>query len=388
MTVTVESAELSQVIGRIYDSAVDPSLWPAALESCCGLIGANLGSVALFELRQQTTRWAVQWGGDPYWMKLYEEKYAAMMPFWPNLTREEVGSIKNTRDMVKVLGGDEEEIRNRPFFTEWAAPAGYHDVAACIIARNETRRGVFQLHTPLTREVVGPRDIAIVNLLFPHVRRAVLIGDLLDMRSIASTAFTATLDALTVAVILVDAQSRILHANTAAQKMFSAGGPVLSIRNELNTHQPVATAALRDAIGRAAVNESRLSHGGIGVPIRGREIDASTRSMAHVLPLKSGTLRPGLALGAAAAVFVTPPGESSPPPFEALAALYDLTPMEARVMIEIASGKNRAAAAVTLGIADSTVKTHLARVFEKTRTSDQSELAKLVTSLTPPVVHP
>lgn len=389
MPTDIDAERLTDVIGQIYDSAVDPSLWPAALEGCCGLIGGNLGSVALFDLRQQTTRWATQWGGDPYWMKLYEQKYAAMMPFWPNLHREEVGSIKNTRGMVEALGGDEEEIRKRPFFTEWAAPAGYHDVAACIISRNESQSGVFQLHTPPTRDVIGPRDIAIVNLLFPHVRRAVMIGDLLDMRSIASAAFEATLDTLAVAAILVDSRGLVLHANIAARTMFDAGGPVLSIRGELNTHQPSATAALKAAIARAAANESELGHGGIGVPIRGRETDsADTYSIAHVLPLKSGTLRPGLSLGAAAAVFVTPVLADPQPPFEALAALYDLTPMEARVMIEIASGKNRAATAVTLGIADSTVKTHLARVFEKTHTAEQSELARLVANLTPPLIRP
>jgi DNA-binding CsgD family transcriptional regulator len=65
-------------------------------------------------------------------------------------------------------------------------------------------------------------------------------------------------------------------------------------------------------------------------------------------------------MGAVAAVFVSPVLADPQPPFEALAALYDLTPTEARIMIEIASGKNRAATAVELGIADSTVKTHLA----------------------------
>jgi len=386
---SIDIENLSETIGKIYDSAVDPSLWPNALESCCGLIGATLGSVALYDLPQKTTRWTTQWGGDPYWMKLLEEKYGAMMPFWPILHLEEVGSIKNTREMVEVLGGDEEEIRKRPFFTEWAAPAGYHDVAACIIARTETQRGIFQLHTPPTREVVGPRDIAIVNLLFPHVRRAVMIGDLLDMRSIVSAAFEATLDTLAVAAILVDSRGLVLHANIAARAMFDAGGPVLSIRGELNTHQSSATAALKAAIARAAANESELGHGGIGVPIRGHETDsATTYSVAHVLPLKSGTLRPGLSLGAVAAIFVTPALADPPPPFEALAALYDLTPMEARVMTEVASGKNRAATAQTLGIADSTVKTHLARVFEKTHTAEQSELARLVANLTPPVIRP
>ncbi len=381
----IDTEKLSETIGKVYDSAVDPALWPAALESCCGLIGATLGSVALYDLRQKTTRWGSQWGGDPHWMRLLEEKYAPMMPFWPNLLHEEVGSIKNTRQMVETLGGDEEEIRKRPFFTEWAMPAGYHDVAACIVARTEIQRAIFQLHTPPSRDVVGSRDIAIVNLLFPHVRRAVAIGDLLDMKSIASAAFEATLDTLVVAIVLVDAHGRILHANAAAQTMFSAGGPVLSTRGDLNTHQPGATAALKAAVARASLNESELGHGGIGVPIRGHDDRPQAHSIAHVLPLKSGTLRPGLALGAAAAVFVTPPGDHSPPPFEALAALYDLTPTEARVMIEIASGNNRAATAEALGIADSTVKTHLARVFEKTHTSEQSELARLIANLTPPI---
>jgi DNA-binding CsgD family transcriptional regulator len=103
-----------------------------------------------------------------------------------------------------------------------------------------------------------------------------------------------------------------------------------------------------------------------------------------VLPLKSGKLRPGLSLGAVAAVFITGPAEITPP-FEALAALYDLTPAEARVLVEIASGKNRVESAAALGIADSTVKTHLARIFEKTATSEQSELTRLVARLTLPI---
>ena len=109
--------------------------------------------------------------------------------------------------------------------------------------------------------------------------------------------------------------------------------------------------------------------------------------VAYVLPLRSGTLRPNLLFGAAAAVFVSPARDVAVPPVEALTALYDLTPTEARVMIEIANGKNRAAAADSLGIADSTAKTHLTRVYEKTGTSEQAELAKLVASLTPPIAH-
>jgi DNA-binding CsgD family transcriptional regulator/PAS domain-containing protein len=383
VNIDIDPEKLASVIGKIYDSAVDPALWPGALEAACGLIGATLGSIGIYDFQRKSVSWASQWGGDPYWMELYAQKYAPMMPFWQTMNLYEVGEITNTRGLVERLGSSEEEFLQSRFFKEWAKPAGYRDVAACTIMRSEHQLGAFQMHTPPTRDLVGPKEMAIAALLIPHVRRAVTISDLLNMRSIATAAFESTLDALAVAVVLVDADGRIRHANAAARAMMNAGDPILSHHGELRAGSSQATTVLATAIKRAATNETELGLAGIGVPVAGAD---GQPAIAHVLPLKSGTLRPDLSLGAIAAVFITPAQQTALPPAEALAALYELTPTEARVLLEIASGKNRAAAAESLGIADSTVKTHLARVFEKTHTSEQSELAKLVATMTPPIV--
>lgn len=386
MHIDVSPDQFSTAIGKIYDSAIEPALWPEALEACCGLIGATLGAINLYDLDDQKKNYTARWGGDSYWIELLQSKYAKLDPFWEIYPTFEVGDVANTATLLKRLGAEEDEVRQRPFFTEWATPAGYRDVAAGVLLRSPARSGTFELHTPPTRDLVGPNELAIVALLNPHMRRAATIGDLLDMRSLATAAFEATLEALSAAVVLVDANSRILYSNQSARTMFSAGDPVLSQRGVLVAREMSVTTAIRDAIACAALDESELGYGGIGVPVRSRAPQIALHSVAHVLPLKSGMLRPGLSLGAVAAVFITPSADSASPPFEALAALYDLTPTEARVMIEIASGKNRATSATALGIADSTVKTHLARVFEKTRTSEQPELAKLVASLTSPAV--
>lgn len=382
MLVDISIERLSAVIGKVYDCTIDPALWPDALESACGLIGATMGSVAIFDFQQIVARWSAQWGGDLAWTQLYQEKYAAMMPFWPAMRREEVGDISDTRRLCEKIGISTEEFRESRFFQEWAKPAGYHDVIACTIMRSGSQIGAFQMHTPPTRDLVGPRELAIAEFLTPHVRRAVIIGNLLDMRSIISTAFESTLEALSLAVVLVDSNARIRYANSAAQIMLSAGAPILSRGGALHASSSQATLSLTTAIARAASNEAQIGLAGIGVPVTS---PGGRPAIAHVLPLKSGKLRPDLAPGAVAAVFVTPAQIDTVPPVDALAALYELTPTEARVLVAIASGKNRAAAAEALGIADSTVKTHLARVFEKTGTSEQSELAKLVASLTPPI---
>lgn len=383
MSIDIAPDRLSDVIGKIYDSAVDPALWPAALEAACGLIGGTVGVITACEFRNRTVRVLSYWGWDAEQIRGYEIN-TPKAPFWNIYPQYGIGAVACTRDMVERLGLSENEILNGAFFREWAFPTGLRDVVAGVVTKTEGDNAVISLHTPTTRDMVGPRDLAVMELLLPHVRRAVTIGGLLDMKSIATAAFESALNALASAVVLVDSTGRILQTNQAAQKMFSIGGPILSLHGELATHHPEATNALRAAIARAARSESELGYGGIGVPVKGKHDDASIApSIAHVLPLKSGTLRPGLSLGAIAAVFVTPALANPQPPFEALAALYDLTPTEARVMVEIATGKNRAAAASALGVADSTVKTHLARVFAKTGTSEQAELAKLVASLTP-----
>lgn len=386
MHADISPSQLSSAIGKIYDSAVEPALWPDALEACCGLIGATLGSVSLYDLENQKKNFTARWGGDPYWMELLHSKYAKLDPFWEIYPTFQVGDVANTAMLVKRLGVEEDKIRQLPFFTEWAEPAGYRDVAAGVLLRSSTRSGTFELFVPPTRDRVGSNDLAVVSLLTPHMRRAASISDLLDMRSLAASAFEETLEALSVAVVLVDANSSILYSNHSARRMFRARDPILSQRSMLAACGMDATTAIREAIARAALDESELGYGGIGVPLKSQDTQTPFHSIAHVLPLKSGELRPGLSL-AAAAVFITPSAKNATPPFEALAALYDLTPTEARVMIEIASGNNRATAAAALGIANSTVKTHLARVFEKTRTSGQSELAKLITDLTSPAAN-
>ena len=40
-----EAEELSRVIGDIYDASLDPTLWPTAIESVCGYIGAASASL-------------------------------------------------------------------------------------------------------------------------------------------------------------------------------------------------------------------------------------------------------------------------------------------------------------------------------------------------------
>ena len=67
-----------------------------------------------------------------------------------------------------------------------------------------------------------------------------------------------------------------------------------------------------------------------------------------------------------------------PSPPEAVAHQFRLTPAELRVLFAIVGIGGIPEVTPALGIADVTVKTHLQRVFQKTGTSRQADLVKLI----------
>ena len=103
--------------------------------------------------------------------------------------------------------------------------------------------------------------------------------------------------------------------------------------------------------------------------------------MLHLLPLTAASPL----TGAAAAIFVAPAVHSRPAPLTAIAALFDLTPTETRVLELIGTGQTNAEVAATLGVAVSTVRTHLLRLFEKTGSHRQADLVALLASFSLPL---
>src|SRR5262249_54903632 len=95
--------------------------------------------------------------------------------------------------------------------------------------------------------------------------------------------------------------------------------------------------------------------------------------------------RAGASYAAAAAVFVRKAALDLPSPAEALAKLYRLTPAELRVLLAIVQIGGTPEVAPVLGMAESTVKTHLQRVYQKPGASRHADLVKVVAGFSNPL---
>jgi DNA-binding CsgD family transcriptional regulator/PAS domain-containing protein len=249
----------------------------------------------------------------------------------------------------------------------------------------------FLMHTPTHLSLAGAgrheqqgiitaREVELGKLLLPHLRRALTISKVLDVRTIAGARIAEALDALRCAVVLTNEQGTILHANLAAEHMLHEGSHIQSVHGILQATAPSAAFELRSALTLAARNE--VSVGKAGLAIRLTERDGSP-IMAHVLPMTGSDLRSRLQPAAVAAVFIGAPPDAQDGA-DAVAATFGLTQAETRVLASLFTGRTLAGTAANLGIAGTTAKTHLEHIFQKTGVTRQTELMRLWTELISP----
>jgi DNA-binding CsgD family transcriptional regulator len=147
---------------------------------------------------------------------------------------------------------------------------------------------------------------------------------------------------------------------------------------------PQVDQTLREIFAAAGSGDAAIGVKGIAVPLAGRN---SERFVAHVLPLTMGArLKAGAAYAAAAAVFVHKAALSAPSPPEVIARTYKLTPTELRVLLAVVEVGGAPEVAESLGVAETTVKFHLKRLFDKTGARRQADLVKLVAGYASPLL--
>jgi DNA-binding CsgD family transcriptional regulator len=137
---------------------------------------------------------------------------------------------------------------------------------------------------------------------------------------------------------------------------------------------------LRSVVRLAAQEEAIICKAGLAIRLTEPDVPPV---FAHVLPLTGSEFRTRLQPDAVAAVLIgtTPDGQDGA---DAMAAAFDLTPAETRVLASLLDGRTLAETATALGIAAATAKTHLDHVFAKTGVTRQADLMRLGTRLVPP----
>jgi len=119
----LEAKVLSELIGIIYDTPLDPTLWPGVLKKLAEFVGGSAASIYCKSSTSSTVYH--QFGVDPHYSELYASKYVRLDPSTAAHCLAGIGQLVSTVDFMPNC-----EFVETPFYREWGRPQGLADFLA------------------------------------------------------------------------------------------------------------------------------------------------------------------------------------------------------------------------------------------------------------------
>ena len=368
---------LPRLIGHIYDAALDAALWPDVLAMIGLFVGGQAGGILSKDTISKAGTAHYTFGVDPHYVQLYSETHSKCDPV-SSLPLFDVEQVVSIPELVAY-----DEFRRERFFREWMGPQRLVDAANSVLEKSTSSCSFL---TILRSEACGIVDDEMqrrMALVVPHVRRAVLIGKAIEFKQTEAAIFADMLDSLRAGLFLIATDGRIVHANSAGHDMLDAGDILRSVRGRLVICDRQAGKSLHETFAASENGDAAIGVKGIALPLMAHD---GERYVAHVLPLTSGARRGAAkAYTATAAMFVCRAAMEGPPVPEVIGKIYSLTPTELRVLLAIVEVGGIPEVATAFGVADSTIRTHVGRLFDKTGVGRQADLVRLVAGFSTPL---
>lgn len=259
------------------------------------------------------------------------------------------------------------------FFNEWYRPQRLDS----LIGTNLLVEGpVSTVVSILRKEPFTRIEIELFALLIPHVQRAVQLQLRLAALEDQQSGSAEALNRLRQGVLLVDDTGKVRFANRAAEEMLADGAGLRVSGGVVHAARTDETCTLQRTIASCV---ETAAHGAEAATSRVRLQRRGGRRPLSVLVIPLRPQAPWMRLYQPSAIlFVSDPEREVAIRSEHLRDEFGLTRAEAALTLEILAGRGLQVAADRLQITLTTARTHLAHVFEKTGTSRQAELVRLI----------
>ena len=371
--VRMTDPRMTGLVDRIYDAAVDLDLWPGVLEEVANLVGAA-GAALIVQHQESGEGDGVFVGVDPSVKALYfgdyKQRNAIRARNSPDRLRNYTPRVVTDRDIMPKV-----DFLGTEYYNEFLRRYDIYSVMMLGLEVRDLSVATLNVIRPAHRAEFDEPEIRLGAVLQPHLIRAFRLARKLGEGARASDGWEAFLDRSAYGVLVLSAAGSIRHANRAAEAILARRDGLEIVRGRLTSSTPETTRLLQDLISAAASSDPAVRRGG---SVALQRPSLAPPLLATVSPVRSDSL----ALfngGPSVLVCVSDPDARLGLPDDLLRQAFGLTRAEAKVALQLLEGKDLKQAAADLGLSFFTVRAHLVRIFEKTRTSRQAELVGLLT---------
>ncbi|WP_020175035.1 helix-turn-helix transcriptional regulator [Methyloferula stellata] len=373
-------ADVLQVITKIYDGILDAQSQSEVCESVVRLAGGHMGILATHRHRPDRSVMfsKMAYNNDMASQMAYLTHFDKISPFHLLEKQARPGEVVTASHLVSS-----EDYKRSVFYNEWARKRDHWDYVGIMLTKQPGAMAGFAILRPSSAGIVTQDEMAAMKSIAPHLKRAFMVGDLLDEyrsrahllgRFVASAGFGA---------VLTTAGGRIVYANDTAEQFMRGNSGLKSEQGFISAADFKASQRLQALVLAAARGTEDLAPGGsIILPTEA----GGASLVVHVVPLS------GRAAGyildkdsPSVGLFIVDRRRGMTDRVNVFSAMFHLTPAEGRVLDALIFNEGPPqSVAQRLKISDMTARTHLKHILAKTSTHRQADLVRLFFETTIP----
>lgn len=355
--------DFSRMVSGVYGAAAAPDRWASAMAEIRAVFGGLTAAMIENDGVDRVVK-SANLSDDA--ATTYVGYYRTIDYVLSAVEHSPVGLVRGGRELIELQPRSE-------FDADWMRPNHLND-GLFVRLSGAGHTTSFLVAGDRTRDDFDtPERTALLDSFIPHLQQALRTERSLRNHAVGREALVSAIDTVRHGVVVIGMNSVVQQINHAAERMVRDADGIALHSGALSASDPVAARRLARGIAGA------LGHTGDRVR-RGDSLLCPRPSglrpyVVHVLPSDDDGMT-----GCAVVVVIDP--ELIPePPIAMLRRLYELTHSEALVATHVLRGEGIRAIAEELSVSPATVKTHVQHVFAKTGTHRQSELVRLLLSI-------
>lgn len=344
---------------ELSDTALEDAAWPAFLMRFASHLGAT--EVAMGGAQPGGVHEMIAPHTDPGFTGLYHETYHQQNSLMHAVLRQQAGTVTQTEELPEFAQFSRSDLYNL-----WCVPQSFNHGVALSLGSSTGWVGALVVNT---RAPATSTQIETLRAFAPDLQKAVEQWRVLKQLRQANRLTLDTLDIAGLGALFLDRTGHVLDLNGQAHDMLADGR--LQMRDgQLRGPEPQSDNALAQLITRCLLTPDL---GGGRVQLAGPDGPLSVQCAPVPGNLAFPTPQRPVAI-----VLVTDPKGKLRLRISALSRLYGLTRAEAELALAVVETGSRKAAAELRGVSDTTARSQLTSIFDKTGVRRQTELVRLL----------
>lgn len=361
----VTTEQFSQLISHLYEAARNPDGWKQFLEALRLQLGCNFASLIVRPCSIEEAGLIVSAAGEK----------RDMLTHTPEISTSPLRGLPT--DRIVTIGDvmSDTDWRASDYYNGWCKQFGVFHVMAADIATTDGCIYGLRLTRPETAPAFTKAERAFGNMLLPHLKQALNLHLSVNQDRQVISLYSKATAQLMVGVVILDQNGMVLECNPAATSILDMQDGLKITNGTLEAKYGNDNRKLQRLI-KEALAHTQVSHLSM---TEGMSVSRQSGQLNWGVVVQSispdewteGKQRPSVA------VFVRDTDGKAAPPVKLAQQLFQLTPAETSLAIQLANGLSLEEAAEALNIRRNTARAHLRSIFSKTGVRRQTELVRI-----------